>query len=401
MADITTAAHANVTKNADILTGARTITFITRFNDEWNGLRNLMGITRPVRRAPGTVLKSKYAEMTLESGVVAEGDFIPFSKATVKEREYATITINKYAKSVSLEAIDAHGYDEAILRTDREFRRQLIADVEGKFFNYLQTGTLTGAKGTFQAAVAEAENLIRSKWDSMNRGLTDIVAFANFKDAYDYLGAAEISTQSSFGMTYLENFMGVRRLFLTSKIPAGTLLATPTDNIVLYYIDPSDSEFARAGLSYMAFGDVAGAPATAQNLVGFHVEGDYSRATSNSYAIMGITLFAEYLDGIAKITIGDAPTTPSAKLSGLTIGNLTLDPAFDPDVTEYEVSTTNTTNTITATPADNNATIAITNGSTPVTNGTAATWDVGENTLTVAVTNGTESKTYTVTVTKS
>ena len=98
---------------------------------------------------------------------------------------------------------------------------------------------------------------------------------------------------------------------------------------------------------------------------------------------------------------GNETVTENAKLSALTIGNLTLSPAFDADTTAYTVATTNATNTVTATAADSNATIAITNGSTTVANGSAATWAEGENTLTITVTSGAATKTYTVTVTKS
>lgn len=298
------AALDNLTKSADIATTARVITFLTRFNDDWSGIRDLLGVTRPIRRAPGTVLKAKQATVSLHTGEVDEGDIIPLSKAGVIEIPYGTIAIKKWAKSVSLEAIDAHGYDDAILRTDREFRRQLVSGVQTKFYDYLKEGTLTGAADTFQMAIAKAEGLVRNKWDSMNKGLTEIVGFCNIMDAYEYLGAAGISTQTQFGMEYLQNFLGLRRLFLTSKIPAGTILATPVDNVIMYYVDPADSDFARAGLSYMAYGDIPGVPSAALNLVGFHVEGDYSRATSNSYAIMGIQLFAEYIDGIAAVDIG-------------------------------------------------------------------------------------------------
>lgn len=90
----------------------------------------------------------------------------------------------------------------------------------------------------------------------------------------------------------------------------------------------------------------------------------------------------------------------SATLSGLTIGSLELTPAFDGAVTEYTATTTNATNTVTATPADNKAEVTILNGDTAVENGKAATWQAGVNTLTVKVTNGSESKIYTVTVTK-
>lgn len=91
----------------------------------------------------------------------------------------------------------------------------------------------------------------------------------------------------------------------------------------------------------------------------------------------------------------------SARLSGLTIGALTLTPPFDPDTTEYTATTTNATNTVTATPEDEGAAVTLQNGGTPVTNGTAATWTEGPNTLTITVKNGTAQKVYTVTVTKS
>lgn len=91
----------------------------------------------------------------------------------------------------------------------------------------------------------------------------------------------------------------------------------------------------------------------------------------------------------------------SARLSGLTIGGLELSPSFDADVDSYTVTTENNTNKVTATAEDAQATVEIKlNDSTYVTNGTAATWNEGANTLTVKVTNGSEAKTYTVTVTK-
>lgn len=90
-----------------------------------------------------------------------------------------------------------------------------------------------------------------------------------------------------------------------------------------------------------------------------------------------------------------------SSLSALTLGSLTLDPTFDGEVTEYTASTTNATNTITATASDENATVAITVNDDPHTNGEAATWEDGENTVEITVTNESESTVYTVVVTKS
>jgi hypothetical protein len=130
----------------------------------------------------------------------------------------------------------------------------------------------------------------------MKKGISEIVGFCNILDAYTYLGAADISVQTLFGMNYIENFLGYSRLFLTSEIPAGKVVATPVENLVLYYINPSDSDFARAGLEFRVDGDTP--------LIGFHVEGNYSTLVSESTAIMGMVLFAEYIDGIAVIDIG-------------------------------------------------------------------------------------------------
>lgn len=93
--------------------------------------------------------------------------------------------------------------------------------------------------------------------------------------------------------------------------------------------------------------------------------------------------------------------TPDSTLSSLTIGSLTLSPAFDADTTTYTAATTNATNKVTAVAADSKAVITITNNGTAVTNDSNVTWAAGTNTLVVKVVNGSESTTYTVTVTKS
>lgn len=285
---------ANLTTTEDII-ASREIDFVTRFSSNWQDLRDLMGISRLVAKAPGTVLKSKYAEITLVSGAVAEGDSIPYSKAEVKEKDYGTITINKWKKGVSIEAIADHGYEAAVQLTDDQFLYELQGEVLDKFTAYIQTGTLTGTEATFQAALAMAQGKVRDKWKQMRKGITEIVGWCNILDAYKYLGTANITIQSEFGMNYIENFLGYRRLFLSSDIPANKVVATPVENLVLYYVNPADSDYARAGLQFRVDGETP--------LIGFHVEGNYDTVVSESTAIMGMDLFAEYLDGICVETI--------------------------------------------------------------------------------------------------
>jgi hypothetical protein len=92
---------------------------------------------------------------------------------------------------------------------------------------------------------------------------------------------------------------------------------------------------------------------------------------------------------------------PDARLASLTIGSLTLSPVFNKSVMVYTATTTNATNTITAVAKDGEATIEIKVNDVAHTNGTAATWETGENTVEITVTSGSETETYTVTVTKS
>ena len=288
----------NLTVSANIETQAREIDFVSRFANNWEHLQDIMGISRLIRKTPGTVLKYKYAEVTLESGAVGEGEEIPYSEAKVKTKDYAPINVEKFAKGVSIEAINEHGYDDAIGLTDDQFLFELQADVTGRFYKFLNTGTLTNNKDSFQAALADAQGQVRNKWKAMHKGITEVVGFCNILDAYDYLGAANITVQSEFGMNYIENFLGYSKLFLCSddEVASGKVIATPVENMILNYVSPDDSDFSRAGLEYTTDG--------VTNLIGFHVQGNYGTAVSESFALMGMTLMAEYLDGIAIITFG-------------------------------------------------------------------------------------------------
>ena len=288
-------AKANLITVGDIQVTPRELDFVSRFEANWDHLREILGIMRPIKKQPGAQLKSKYAEGTLQSGAVGEGEEIPYSKFTVKETIYDEMGIDKYAKAVTIEAIKEHGYENAVAMTDDEFLFQLQTNVTDRFYTYLNTGTLKVTDATtFQMALALANGSVLNKFKMMHRTATNVVGFVNIMDVYKYLGAAEITIQNEFGFTYIKNFMGYSVVFLLGddEIKQGRVIATPVENIVLYYVDPADSDFAKAGLVY-----ATGNGET--NLIGFHTQGNYSTAVSEAFAVMGMTLFAEYIDAIA------------------------------------------------------------------------------------------------------
>lgn len=290
---------------------AREVDFVTRFNLNWDALRNILGIARPIRKSAGTKLVSYVASMkdsALQGGTtVEEGAEIPFTQFQVEPVSYGDIEIAKYAKSVSVEAVAKYGAAIAVQKTDDQFLVELQNKVLTDFYTFLKTGTLKGTQKTWQRALSIAKGAVLDKFAAMNKTVTDVVGFANIMDLYDYLGDASITVQTSFGLQYVKDFMGYSTLFLLPDkyIPSKTVIALPVENIDLYYIDPSDSDYAKLGLQYTVEGET--------NLLGFHAEGDYSRASGDAFAILGMKLWAEYLDGIAIVTVGSANSTPAVQ----------------------------------------------------------------------------------------
>lgn len=98
-----------------------------------------------------------------------------------------------------------------------------------------------------------------------------------------------------------------------------------------------------------------------------------------------------------------ADTANNAKLSGLTVGSITLSPAFDGNVLSYSANATAATAAVTATPEVAGAQVAISYNGANVKNGGTVTWlaDGKAHPLTVTVKNGNEVMVYTVNVTKA
>lgn len=290
-----------VTKVNDIDVTAREIDFVTRFEKNWTALQQILGIMRPIKKTPGTILRSyeTKAKTGLEESV-GEGETIPFTEFEVVETKKEDLIIDKYAKAVTIEAVNKWGAEIAIEKTDEEFLNALQNNVLTRFYTFLNTGTLVDTASTYQLALAKAKGNVIDKFNKIRRTVTDIVGFVNVLDVYEYIGTANITVQTAFGFQYIKDFMGYSTVFLLSEpdISRGTVIAVPVENIDLYYADPSDSDFKRLGLDYRVSG--------VTNLIGFHANGNYSKAIGESYAILGMTLWAEYLDGISIVTVDDS-----------------------------------------------------------------------------------------------
>lgn len=286
------AAEENLIKKADLVR-AREVEFVNIFSENIKKLIEVLGVTRKIPKQAGYTLKSYKATGTLENGEVAEGETIPLSKYQTVAVNYKEITLKKWRKATSAEAIISGGYDQAVQMTTDRMLLDVQKGIRGDFFTFLATGTGTATGVGFQAALAQAWGQLQVKFEDDS---IEAVYFMNPLDVADYLAKAQITLQTAFGMTYVENFLGLGTVIFDSKVPKGTIYATAKDNIVLYYIPVNGADLGEA---FDFTSDQTG-------LIGIHETPDYTNMTASDTVVSGIVLFAERLDGIIKSTITEA-----------------------------------------------------------------------------------------------
>ena len=282
-------ADANLIKKAD-LARAREQEFVYMFNGSIKKLMEVMSVTRKIPKQAGYALKAYKAVGTLGNGVVAEGEIIPLSKYEVQPVELGEITLKKWRKATTAEAIVERGYDQAVATTTDKMMHDVQREIRADFFNFLATGTATASGENFQAALAQSWGQLQVKFED---DTVSAVHFMNPLDVADYLGTANISMQNAFGMNYAENFLGLGRVFFNSQVPKGKIYSTAMENLVAYYIPVNGADLGEA---FEFTADESG-------YIGIHEFADYSNMTATDTVVSGIKLLAERIDGVVVATI--------------------------------------------------------------------------------------------------
>lgn len=282
-------AETNLIKKAD-LARVREVEFVSMFGEDLRKLRELLGITRLIAKQSGTVLKAYKAVGVLEDGAVAEGDTIPLSKYETQPVEIGELVLNKWRKATSAEAIMDRGYDQAVTMTTDKMLSDIQKEIRAKFATFLATGSGTAAGATFQAALANAWGQLQVLFEDTS---ISTVYLMNPLDVAAYLGTANITMQNAFGMSYVENFLGLGTVIMLSDVPKGKIYATAKENLIAYYVPANGADLNEA---FTFTTDETG-------FIGIHEEPDYTNMTASDTVISGITLLAERLDGIVVATI--------------------------------------------------------------------------------------------------
>ena len=286
------AVENNTIMQAD-LARVRVADFNLQFTGNLRKLIEALGVTRKIPVQEGAALKMLKVTGTLESGNVAEGELIPLSHYETEEVAVGEVKLNKWRKGTTAEAILKGGYDQAVGATTDKMVKDIQKTIRGDLFTFMGTGSGTASGADMQAALANAWGKLQVLFED---DAVDTVYFLNPMDVSDYLGAAQVSMQTVFGMNYIENFLGLGDVFLNSNVPAGKFYATAKENIVLYYVNVG------AGDIKSAFGlttDETG-------YIGINEYPDKDTARVIDLVLSGVTFFPERIDGIVVGTITDA-----------------------------------------------------------------------------------------------
>lgn len=290
-------AETNVIKKANIAK-VRELDFAQLFGENVQNLLKMLGVTRKIPVTAGTALKVLKVTGTLENGGnVAEGDIIPLSQYATSYETVAEATLNKWRKATTAEAILKGGYDQAVNDTNKKMILDIQKGIRSQFVTFLGTGTETASGTNLQKALANAWGKLQILFED---DAIQSVYFVNPMDVSDYLGNASITVQEAFGLSYIENFLGLGTVIMTGAISQGTFYATASENIVAYYINVAEAN---------GLGDAFDFTTDAETgMVGIHEEGNYARMQEETVAVSGITLFAERLDGVV---VGEIDSNPS------------------------------------------------------------------------------------------
>ncbi len=290
--NVTNAAETNLIK-AQQMNKVREVDFVLQFTHNFlPKLIEALGVTRKVPLEEGTTMYYYTTTGTLQPGNVPEGEIIPLSQYQRNKVPFGELGLMKWRKATSAEAIKKSGYAEAVAETDKKMVNDIQKSIRTNLFTFLN-GTITGSTPvtgtTLQAVLAQSWGQLQVLFED------DAIApvhFVNPLDVADYLATAQISTQTAFGMTYIEDFLGLGTVIMNSQVTKGTVVSTAKDNLVMYYLSMG--------------GDLATAfnlTADETGYIGVHSYPTENRAQVEMLAMAGIQFLVEYAQGVVKGTI--------------------------------------------------------------------------------------------------
>lgn len=278
---------------------AISIDFASRLSTNINELQRVLGIVDMEPMNAGQTVKIYKTKKTNSPAQVGEGEVIPLTHFERKLANTIELTLNKYRKSTTAEAIQRSGRSVAINKTDNLLLNSIQAEIKSNFFKEIAKGTGTATGETLQSTLANT-------WDALKKYYQDMDAtpiyFVSSTDVAQYLGTAQVTTQTAFGLTYIENFLGLGTTFVTPSLEKGKVIATAKENLNGVYVPANTGDVATA---FNLTADSTG-------FVGMVHSVGTDTASVNTLAMAGVVFYPEFIDGVIVGTITPASSAEDA-----------------------------------------------------------------------------------------
>ncbi|WP_447405238.1 capsid protein [Staphylococcus aureus] len=291
--------------NTSSLGQVKSIDFANKLGNNINKLLEVLRVTNKIPMNVGTNIKMyKFNVQEASTSNVDEGDEIPLTKVTRELVNTIELTFSKYRKSTTAEAIQSHGFDIAVNKTDNELLRHVQKDIRNDFAQIL--GNAAGTDYDSRKKALNAKNLQgalakgRAKLSTVLEEDFTPIAFVNPDDSAEHVANGLIvSNGSLFGMGLLTNYVGVKVIEL-SDVPKGEIWMTVSENLNVGYANPK-GELSRA---FNFAVDETG-------FVGVLHDIQSNRLTSETTLMSAVKLFPENIDAVVKVKIKAESQTPS------------------------------------------------------------------------------------------
>ncbi len=282
------AAETGTTVSAD-LAPAISVDFTSRIAQNIVELQELLGITDLIPMAAGTDIKIyKWAVGEL-AAQVGEGEEIGLTNVKRTLANTITLDLDKYRRNTTAEAIQKVGRDIAINQSDEKLVQKVQKGIKGSLYTVLKAGSGSATGTNLQIVLANLWAKLQEYYEDED---VTPVYFVNQQDVADYLGTAQITMQTAFGFTYIENFLGLGTAIVSPQVTVKKPIATAKENLRGAYVPMS--------------GDVAqtfNLTADSTGLVGMTHSTKTGNATVDTLLMSCVKFFPEFQDGVFVGTI--------------------------------------------------------------------------------------------------
>lgn len=272
---------------------AISIDVTSNLNGNITELQNLLGVTDMQPMSAGTLIKMYSMEQVNTPEQVAEGEVIPLTKIQRKLAKTVELKFNKFRKQTTAEAIQKVGRNIAVNQTDEKLVSGIRKSIKKAFYDVLSSGTGRASGTSLQAALAHAWGGVKKYYEDED---ATPIFFVSSDDVADYLSTAQITMQTTFGWTYIENFLGLGTAIITPALAKGKVIATAKENLRGAYVPAGSGDLAQ---SFNLTADSTG-------LVGMTHQIATDNASITTLIFCGVIFYPELLDGVVVSNITGA-----------------------------------------------------------------------------------------------